>query len=207
MKRTKSDAALTRAAILDAAELLFYREGVENSTLDQIAAQAGVTRGALYWHFRGKEDLLLELFAGLHVNPLQEIYEEDARGPAFQPLCFLEHKLHSWFDSLGTIPHLKRMFTILLRIDLQAEPGALKTVIRKLEVEERWATEFAFQRAAEQGLLGNGHSPETCSNTTRSLVKGFEREVLLSEHSDCVVANAKISVSSLFSSFRRDLTH
>ncbi|MCL7999504.1 TetR/AcrR family transcriptional regulator [Brucella sp. 21LCYQ03] len=207
MKRTKSEAALTRAAILEAAELLFYSKGVENCSLDQIAAQAGVTRGALYWHFRGKDDLLHELFAGLHVNHLQEIFDEDARGASFEPLGFLEQKLLSWFDCLGTIPHLKRMFTIVLRIDLQAKPDALQRVIRKLEIEERWAMEFAFLRAAERGQLGNGHSPETSFNTTRSLVKGFEREILLSERSDRVVANAKKSITGLFASFRQDLTH
>ena len=41
---------------------MFYREGVARATLEQIAREAGVTRGALYWHFNNKVDILDALF-------------------------------------------------------------------------------------------------------------------------------------------------
>jgi len=44
MRRTKAEAAETRCAVLTAAEQLFFEKGVANSTLDEIAAAAGVTR-------------------------------------------------------------------------------------------------------------------------------------------------------------------
>ncbi|MDQ6660963.1 MAG: TetR family transcriptional regulator [Chloroflexota bacterium] len=48
----------TRQAILEAAVRIFARSGVSAATLDDIAAKAGVTRGALCWHFHSKDDLL-----------------------------------------------------------------------------------------------------------------------------------------------------
>jgi len=53
-RRTKEEAAATRDSILDAAEKLFVEQGVSRTTLQHIATQAGVTRGAIYWHFDDK---------------------------------------------------------------------------------------------------------------------------------------------------------
>ncbi|MEO7245199.1 MAG: TetR family transcriptional regulator [Rubrivivax sp.] len=57
VRRTKADALATRERIIDAAELLFQARGVSHTSLNDIAAAAGVTRGAVYWHFRDKGDL------------------------------------------------------------------------------------------------------------------------------------------------------
>ena len=56
-RRTKDEALATRHAILDAAELLFQQRGVSRTSLQDIAAAAQVTRGAIYWHFKDKADL------------------------------------------------------------------------------------------------------------------------------------------------------
>ena len=56
-RKTKEEAQETRNAILDAAELVFQEHGVSRTSLAEIAAAAGVTRGAIYWHFANKADL------------------------------------------------------------------------------------------------------------------------------------------------------
>lgn len=62
MRRTKEQAALTREAILDAALEVFLQKGFAASTLEDIAKAAKVTRGALYWHFKGKLDIYEQLY-------------------------------------------------------------------------------------------------------------------------------------------------
>lgn len=52
----------TRAKLLDAAEELFVRDGYEGAQLSEISSLAGRTKGAVYAHFRSKEDLFLALF-------------------------------------------------------------------------------------------------------------------------------------------------
>lgn len=52
----------TRKALLDAARDLFGARGYAETSLDQIVAAAGVTKGALYHHFGGKEQLFREVF-------------------------------------------------------------------------------------------------------------------------------------------------
>ncbi len=56
-RRTKEDAAATRDSIVDAAEKLFVERGVSRTTLQHIATEAGVSRGAIYWHFDDKGTL------------------------------------------------------------------------------------------------------------------------------------------------------
>ena len=57
MKRTKEEAAVTRATVLKAALSVFSAKGYAAATLDDVAAAAKVTRGAIYWHFKSKADL------------------------------------------------------------------------------------------------------------------------------------------------------
>ena len=56
-RRTKQDAQATREALLDAAEHVFEQRGVARTSLNHIAEAAGLTRGAVYWHFKDKADL------------------------------------------------------------------------------------------------------------------------------------------------------
>jgi TetR/AcrR family acrAB operon transcriptional repressor len=60
-RRTKTEAAATRVALLDAAQRVFRERGVAHASLAEVAAAAGVTRGAVYWHFRDKADLFAAL--------------------------------------------------------------------------------------------------------------------------------------------------
>ena len=57
MRRTKEEAARTRQDILKSALIVFGEIGFSAATLTQIAAEAGVTRGAIYWHFDNKAEL------------------------------------------------------------------------------------------------------------------------------------------------------
>jgi AcrR family transcriptional regulator len=53
--------AMTRQHLLDAAAIVFARNGFHGSTLDEVAATAGFSKGAVYSNFKSKDDLFLEL--------------------------------------------------------------------------------------------------------------------------------------------------
>lgn len=55
--------ALTRAKLLEAAQDVIVTIGYRGATLDSIAARAGFTKGAVYWHFPNKQALFLALVA------------------------------------------------------------------------------------------------------------------------------------------------
>ncbi|MDO4260034.1 MAG: TetR/AcrR family transcriptional regulator [Actinomycetaceae bacterium] len=58
MRRTAEDAERTRLALLEAALIAFEKKGWRGATFEHVAAQAGVTRGALHHHFSSKVALL-----------------------------------------------------------------------------------------------------------------------------------------------------
>lgn len=62
-RKTKAEAEQTRHRIITCARHVFSRAGVTNTSLEQIALEAGVTRGAVYWHFKNKSDLFLAVRA------------------------------------------------------------------------------------------------------------------------------------------------
>ena len=57
-RRTKEDAEKTRQALMKTALQLFFKKGVTATTLNDIAKAAGVTKGAFYWHFKNKLELI-----------------------------------------------------------------------------------------------------------------------------------------------------
>jgi len=57
MRRTREQTEETRRQVLSAALEVFSRKGYAATTLEEIAGEAGLTRGAVYWHFEGKADL------------------------------------------------------------------------------------------------------------------------------------------------------
>jgi AcrR family transcriptional regulator len=70
----------TRARLLDAAGAVIRRDGAQGLTLDAVAAQAGVSKGGLLYHFRSKRELL----DGLVGRWLDEFQDDiDANGPGF----------------------------------------------------------------------------------------------------------------------------
>lgn len=57
VRKTKEDAEITRQRIIHAAREVFLTKGVSKTSLEHIASHAGVTRGAVYWHFNNKAEL------------------------------------------------------------------------------------------------------------------------------------------------------
>lgn len=76
-RKTKQQAQETRARILEAAINVFSAQGVSATSLADIANAAGVTRGAIYWHFKNKADLLNEIWASTEpkINALETEYQ------------------------------------------------------------------------------------------------------------------------------------
>jgi AcrR family transcriptional regulator len=61
-KRSAADAALTRAAVVASARASFARRGYAGTSLEEIARDAAVTRGAVHHHFTDKRTLFVEVF-------------------------------------------------------------------------------------------------------------------------------------------------
>lgn len=72
MSHTERNAETIKQAVIDAAEQLFLANGVSRTTLEMIARECGVTRGAVYWHFKDKAHLVYEMLDRVRM-PLDEV--------------------------------------------------------------------------------------------------------------------------------------
>jgi len=80
VRRTKEEAAVTRATVLKAALSVFSAKGYAAATLDDVAAAAKVTRGAIYWHFKGKADLYNTLIEEMSARGASVVQQAVAEG-------------------------------------------------------------------------------------------------------------------------------
>ena len=100
VRKTKEDAELTRQRIIDAAREVFLARGVSRTTLELVAAQAGVTRGAVYWHFKNKAEIFHairdQVFLPL-IDRMDDTFTEDSNDALTQienSLCDTVHQLN-----------------------------------------------------------------------------------------------------------------
>lgn len=114
MRRTKEEAENTRTAILVAAEMLFLKKGVSHTSIEHIAREAGVTRGAVYWHFQNKAHLFHEMLNQVRL-PAEQITEHISQCDPQNPILGLRNLCADALLSMEKEPRKKRIFTILLR--------------------------------------------------------------------------------------------
>jgi TetR/AcrR family acrAB operon transcriptional repressor len=111
-RKTKEEAQETRSAILEAAVRVFAIKGVARTSLDDIAREAGVTRGAIYWHFANKTDLLNTLWDQvlLFYAPLAEASENPDEP---DPLGKLKALYLSFFIGMVEDQRQQQLFRLL----------------------------------------------------------------------------------------------
>lgn len=132
-RRTKEDAQATRSLILDAAERVFLRRGVGSASLQEIADDAQVTRGAIYWHFQNKADVFdammqrVKLPMVAHFNTLSAEQENHP----------LQHLRQSVGKVLHQTVHDQQVRRVLEIAAHQVEYGDTLQVVRERRVVER----------------------------------------------------------------------
>ena len=79
MKKTKEEAEATRQNIMTAALGLFKEKGFDATRLQDIARATGCTRGAIYWHFKNKTDILKTLLEDMRNRFFEELHDFQLR--------------------------------------------------------------------------------------------------------------------------------
>ena len=110
-RRTREEAEETRQLLLKTALRLFSEEGLQKTTLAQVAEAAGVTRGAIYWHFRDKADMLEALWENI-AAPLQTQYQKIMQSPEANPLDVLQQVAEAMLKLVASDNRTQQMVRI-----------------------------------------------------------------------------------------------
>ncbi|MDR0736678.1 MAG: TetR family transcriptional regulator [Zoogloeaceae bacterium] len=173
VRKIKEDVSITRNHILDAAVECFSEQGVFQTTLDTIAQKAGVTRGAIYWHFEDKVDLFSSMIERL-VCPLRIIKEERAWLMQENPLGFIRAAMNEFLDKLTHDPDFYRVFEIFLhKCEYVGEMAEIRH--KYLEEGENHIDIIlqAFTLAQKKGQIGTALTPHQAAIALISLVDGL----------------------------------
>lgn len=202
MRRTKAEAEETRLSILSAAERVFFEKGVSTASLDDVAKAAGVTRGAIYWHFANKTDLFLELYNTVNL-PIEDMIARDVEQPAAEVLCYIEKSAGDWLTELAADEHRQRIFTILLRCPYGDD--LLPVLEKQQEVDDRHTVmlDSAFDRARSAGFLNRNWTPQSATKALRWMMEGLCSEWLLFGRRFDLATEGKEGLKRLFDSFRQ----
>lgn len=125
-RRTKEDAQATRELLLDTAMELFLQHGVSRTSLAQIAAAAGVTRGAIYWHFEDKVDLFEAMTSRVSL-PFEEALRRGGDPASADPLGRLVENFLDVLRKVQTDPQVRKVFEIVRRkVEYAEEMSSLR---------------------------------------------------------------------------------
>lgn len=144
-----ASAETRRAQILDAAMGCFADHGYHESSIDEIAAHAGLSKGAIYYHFAGKRDILIGLFE-LWSERLLQRWEAISRDS--DPLEALSRDAEAAFASAEDLLLLSRGAVELL--SHAARDDQMRSRVADLYAASRNHISALLSDAQRQGLIG-----------------------------------------------------
>lgn len=179
VRRTKEEAQATRSRILDTAELVFQQRGVSRTTLSEIARAAGLTRGAIYWHFKDKADLFNAMMLRVTL-PMEEAVNRSDDPRVSDPLEHIRESFTSVLRKTVRDPQARRVFEIAThKVEYVDELVAVRD--RRLSTREDCLAHVArgLTGATRHGRLGTRVPARTAALGLHALIDGLIQNWML----------------------------
>ena len=198
VRRTKEESLETRAAIIAAARDVFLANGVTRTSLEQIATAAGVTRGAIYWHFADKAELFYAMRDAVKL-PLVDrsdlALESDTTG--LDPLQRVQRFLEVIIDRVANDEATKKTFEIMtFKCEYVGEFARDFDCASVMHLELRDKLAKLYREAQRSGLLRAGVTPSGAAVDTLIFLSGMIRVWLVDESGVLVRHHAKRLVAN-----------
>jgi len=173
-RKTKSDTLQTRLQIIAAARRVFAERGVSRTTLAQIAKEAGVTRGAIYWHFKNKPDLFFAMMEQVSLPLIDRIDENLPAEDSGDPLRGIQASMAEIMRLLNEDEIARTTFEIIiLKCEYVDEFASLDSRVIKTGCAFIERLTRAYENAQKKGLLRGGADPALCALESYSFMKGL----------------------------------
>jgi TetR/AcrR family transcriptional regulator len=161
----------TREVILEAALRAFARSGISATTMEEIATEAGVSRGTLCWHFHSKEDLLSALVRHYSPHPvlgpaIARIVEEAESGQ-IDDITALRRIVAAFYDTFTATPHSDLMRLAMLVI--YTHPDAAQILAAMISEDRKCLVSYVRKRQKE-GYFRTTFAPELVVQIIASIV-------------------------------------
>ncbi|WP_168014962.1 TetR family transcriptional regulator [Halomonas salinarum] len=202
-RKTKADADATRKALLDAAEDIFFEKGVARTTLEQIARHAGMTRGAVYWHFKNKADIFHAMSDRVHM-PFEELTRElESPQQGHTPLDTIRLTLRHALTRIEQPRHRRVLSIILHRCEFFSD-------INPLEMQHKMAQDcYAsmlrhFTIAEESGQLAPNIDAIRAAQMMEYTIGGMLHDWLRTPQEYSLTERGRVIIDNLLDLLSRD---
>lgn len=173
VRRTKNEAQETRSHILDAAERLFSKRGVSRTSLEDIAAAAGVTRGAIYWHFKDKSDLFSAMVNRVTL-PMEAMVARSSDESVEDPIGSLRACAINALRRTATDPQCQRVFDVVThKCEYLGDMAGVKGRISGIQKGCVDRAEQAIRNAIKRGQLPAGLNPRLAAIGLDAMLYGL----------------------------------
>ncbi len=201
-RKTKQQALETRQHILDVAIRLFSQQGVSATSLADIAKAAGVTRGAIYWHFKNKSDLFNEIWE-LTESSIGDLETEYRAKFPDDPLSVVRELLLYILQATVTEERRRLMTEIIFhKCEFVGEMAVLQQARRTLYMEGNERIELSLQRCIDAGSLPKNLRLSHAVIVLRSYITGLIENWLVAPESFDLYAQAQDHVAILLEMFQ-----
>ena len=160
----------SRKQLMTAAIDCFARLGYQGTSIDRIARDAGVTKGAVYYHFRDKEELLFEAVKDRVGGFEQQVLEEVS--PTRDALENLRHVVDACFFHATVSNH--RRFIITLMVEALDTNPRLSVEFRSILRRMRAFLAGIVRRGQQQGVIRRDVAPEAVAALVTAGIIGAE---------------------------------
>ena len=179
VRRTKEEAQETRHRILDAAEAVFHRQGVSRTSLAHIAEEAGVTRGAIYWHFEDKAELFCEMVARVTM-PMEDAPCQVNPAHDADPLAAVRAMLVGILERTSGDAQARRVFHIVFnKCEYVDEMQAVWQRFREMQAGCLERLEQGLAAAIACGQLPQGLDARATAVGLHALVNGLISKLVM----------------------------
>lgn len=176
VRRTREAAAATREQLLDAAERVFRDRGVTRTSLAEVAAEAGLTRGAVYWHFRDKADLFLAMCERA-TSPMDSLVEHANGQKEGSPLATLRALCVDALSHLSCDARAQAVFEIMFhKSELAGELAGVADRHDRDCAHARACVETVILRAVAAGELPRDTDTTLATLAIHAYVTGLMHE-------------------------------
>ncbi len=183
VRRTKEDSLATRRTIIAAAREVFYQNGVTRTSLEQIATAAGVTRGAIYWHFADKAELFYAMRDEVRL-PLMDRSDVAlaAHADTFDPLERIGRFLQVVVKAVATHAPTRRTFQIAtFKCEYVDEFARDLDTACSMHTDLQAKLAKLYREAQKKGLLREGLTPGRAASDTLIFLSGLIKIWLVDE--------------------------
>ncbi|HBD3033436.1 TPA: multidrug efflux transporter transcriptional repressor AcrR [Citrobacter koseri] len=182
-RKTKQQAQETRQHILDVGLRLFSRQGVSSTSLAEIAKAAGVTRGAIYWHFKNKSDLFSEIWELSESNIGELEIEYQAKFPD-DPLSVLREILVHLLEATVTEERRRLLMEIIFhKCEFVGEMAVVQQAQRSICVESYDRIEQTLTHCIKAKMLPGNLMTRRAAILMRGYISGIMENWLFAPQS------------------------